>query len=117
MLNNIQNGWRRRTTKIVLILGIIYLIYTINFSNIAESVLIDSIWQCADTSEIKTSLESNGERAAFAGKIGENELIFTLWYNRNGDWSVLATPIAHPNISCMIIYGTGFNDMRPKTII
>lgn len=117
MLNNIQNGWRRLTTRVVLIIGIVYFICVSNFPAIAETVLIDSKWQCTSTSELKTSLEANGEQIAFAGKVGDNELIFTLWSSKKGDWSVVATPVSQPDISCMVIFGTGFRDMKPKMTI
>lgn len=116
MLNNTQNTWRSVTTKIVASIGIICILL-IGLPVIAEAYLVDSKLECGKTKFLKELLEKNHEQIIASGLANGGVAGMTLWVNENGEWTILVTPIANLEESCIIVFGNKFRTFRPRDII
>lgn len=107
MLNNILNGWRPAITK----LGIISLIVLVTFYTWpvnAEVFKLESNWTCGKTLDLGKELQGAGEQIIGTGKI-DGVVMMTIWVNTTTrSWTMVATPVATPDTSCIIIHGDNF---------
>lgn len=107
MLNNILNGWRPATTKlglIALITSCIFFAWPVS----ADVFKLESQWTCGDTQALGKELQAAGEQIVGTGKM-DGVVIMTIWVNTTTrSWTMVATPVAKPDTSCIIIHGDNF---------
>ena len=116
MLNNILNGWRPAITK----LGIISLIVLVTFYTWpvnAEVFKLESNWTCGKTLDLGKELQGAGEQIIGTGKI-DGVVMMTIWVNTTTrSWTMVATPVATPDTSCIIIHGDNFKPISPGVTV
>jgi hypothetical protein len=116
MLNNILNGWRQFTTKLLIICGLLYLI-AVCIPVLAASIAVDTKWQCLPTKELSASLSGEGESVIGSGLI-DGVFFVTLWNSlETGTWSVVVTPLEDQSMSCIVLYGQQFKSHKHKLTI
>ncbi len=115
MHNNIQNGWRPVITKIIIILGLTYLV-SICIPVLVSSFAADSKWVCGSNSDVGHTLVSNNEDIIASGSIGDNDFLMTFWASPRGDWTLVATKNSG-DYSCVVIHGSGLKTLKSKTFI
>ena len=116
MLNNTRSGWRPATIK----LGIVFLAVCCIFLAwpvAAEAFKLNSQWTCGKTEDLVTELRAADEDVILVGQIDE-VIVFTIWANsKSRTFTAVATPIATPETSCIIVHGNKLSTMRPKNMI
>jgi hypothetical protein len=116
MLNNTPNGWRPATTK----LGIVALIsfcFFFAWPATAEVFKLESQWTCGETLALGKELQSAGEQIVGTGKM-DGVVIMTIWVNTTTrSWTMVATPVAKPDTSCIIIHGDNFKPISPGVTV
>jgi hypothetical protein len=119
MLNNIQNGWRPAIIK----LGVISLVAFCIFFTwpataiTAEVFKLDSQWTCGKTDDLVKELKQANEEVILGGAI-DNILVFTFWGNpKDRTFTAVATLVAKPETSCIIVHGDKLFILSPKNII
>lgn len=122
MLNNIQNGWRPLINKIAIFLVVTFAVFTFLMSALPavaqSSFLADSKWQCGGTQGLARLLSDNGEEITAVGTIGDDEMLFTLWINKETrEWTAVATPGNKKDVSCIVLSGTKIRTLVPKISI
>jgi hypothetical protein len=105
MLNNILNGWRPLTTKIVIISFLLYIIVK-SIPALAAGVMVDSKWNCGTSIEVGAALIEYGEEVIATGAV-EDMFIMTFWVNRETrSWTIVLTDNKDKEVSCVVAYGT-----------
>lgn len=116
MLNNIQNGWRPLITK----LGIAFLVsFVVVFSwpVAAEVFQLESKWTCGDTSELGKELQGHGEQIVGVGTM-DDIVIISIWVNVESlTWTIVASPSAKKETSCIVIHGDKFKSIPVKSTV
>jgi hypothetical protein len=116
MLNNILNGWRPLTTK----LGIGFLVGFVvvcSWPVAAEVFNLDTKWVCGDTKQLGKELQAGGEQIVGVGTMDE-VIMVTIWVNvESRAWTIVASPLAKKETSCIVIHGDKFKPITPGITI
>lgn len=117
MLNNTPNGWRPAITKIGIISLIAFCIAFFAWPVNAEVFKLESQWTCGETLALGKELQGAGEQIVGTGKI-DGVVIMTIWVNTTTrSWTMVATPVATPDTSCIIIHGDNFKPISPGVTV
>jgi hypothetical protein len=116
MLNNTQNGWRPATIKLGVISLLAFCIF-FTWPATAEVFKLESQWTCGKTLDLGKELQGAGEQIVGTGKI-DGVVMMTIWVNTTTrSWTIVATPVATPDTSCIIIHGDSFNPISPGVTV
>lgn len=116
MLNNTLNGWRPAIIKLGVISLLAFCIF-FTWPVSAEVFKLDSQWTCGKTEDLAVELKAAGEDVVMVGSI-DGLVMFTLWANpKTRTFTAIATPVANPETSCIIIHGEKFSTIQPKNMI
>jgi len=116
MLNNILNGWRPATIKLGVISLLAFCIF-LAWPVSADVFKLESEWTCGETKQLTKELRAVDEEIVMVGQI-DSVVIFSLWANQNTrTFTAVATPVAVPDKSCIIVHGTNLSITPPKDMI
>ena len=105
MLNNILNGWRPLTTKLAIIVILLYILVKC-IPALAAGVIVDSKWNCGTSAEVGEALIEYGEEMIATGVV-EDLFLMSFWVNRDErSWTVVLTDNKNREVSCVVAYGT-----------
>lgn len=112
MLNNILNGWRPLTTK----LGIGFLVGFVvvcSWPVAAEVFQLESKWTCGSTLALGKELQGAGEQLVGIGTM-DDVVIISFWVSvESRTWTIVASPSAKKETSCIVIHGNKFRPITP----
>lgn len=118
MLNNILNGWRPATTKIL----IIALTLSVCFPVLAAIFQSNATWTCATSEEVISGLTSVDEELIITGEVNLLDSLMTIWANRStGHWTIVVSGITadenKTSISCIVLSGKELKSFKAKPFI
>ncbi len=115
MHNNTPSGWRPAITKLAIVCGLVYLI-AISLPVLASVFGVESKWVCGASAEVSEALVENKENIIATGLVGSNDFLMTLWANKAGEWTLVATS-KDASYSCVVIHGSRLKTLAPSTFI
>lgn len=118
MLNNIRNGWRPATTKIL----IIALTLSLCLPALAAVFQSNITLACATSEEVVGGLASVGEELIITGEVDSLALLMTVWASRStGNWTIVAsgmsTDDSKTSLSCVVLTGKKLRSFKANTFI